>query len=348
MKYTTLGKTGLIVSRFALGTMTFGSMYGSIAKVNQDQANELVAQALDQGVNLFDTADQYSGGQAEELLGKALGTRRESVVIATKVGLRMSDNLLDAGLSSRHIVASAEASLKRLGTDYIDLFQLHMPDPQTPLEETVRALDDLVRRGLVRYVGLCNFPAWQAAMMLGLQRAANAAPFSAAQMYYSLLNRDIEHEIVPFAQQAGLAILPWSPLAGGFLSGKYGRGDKSSSGDRRAKLDFPPIDLDLGYTVIEKLNEIASLYDRTPAQVALAWMLSKPFITSIIVGASTTSQLAMNLAAIDLALRFEEVKALDDLTKPAAVYPNWMLTMFPDTQVSQALHHGTQSAQKTR
>ncbi len=327
--------------------MTFGSTYGSIAKVNQVQANELVAQALDQGVNLFDTANQYSGGQAEELLGKALGTRRSEVVIATKVGLRMSEALLDAGLSARHILGSAEASLKRLGTDYIDLFQLHLPDPRTPLEETARALDDLVRRGLVRYVGVCNFPAWQAATLLGLQRATDLAPCVTTQMYYSLLNRDIEHEMVPFAQHAGLAILPWSPLAGGFLSGKYRRGDKDSSQGRRAKLDFPPIDLELGYTVVEKLQEIATLHNQTPAQVALAWMLSKPFITSIIVGASTTSQLAMNLAAVDLELNPGEIKALNDLTVPAALYPNWMLTMFPDTQTSHAFQQGTQPAQKT-
>lgn len=337
MHYTTLGKTGLIVSRLALGTMTFGSTYGSIAKVNQAQAKELVAQALDQGVNLFDTANQYSGGQAEELLGKALGARRKSVVLATKVGLRMSETLLDAGLSARHILASVEASLKRLGTDYIDVLQLHLPDPQTPLEETVRTLDNLVRRGLVRYVGVCNFPAWQAATLLGLQQAAHLAPCVSLQLYYSLLNRDIEHEIVPFAQHAGLAILPWSPLAGGFLSGKYRRGDPSASQDRRATLDFPPIDLDLGYTVVEKLQEIASLHDWTPAQVALAWMLSKPFITSVIVGASTSSQLAMNLAAINLELLPEELQALDDLTAPAPLYPNWMLTMFPDRLLSQAL-----------
>lgn len=347
MQYTTLGKTGLIVSRFALGTMTFGSTYGSIAKVNQAQANELVAQALDHGVNFFDTANQYSGGQSEELLGKALGSRRSEVIIATKVGLRMSENLLDAGLSSRHILTSAEASLKRLGTDYIDMLQLHIPDPHTPLEETVWALDDLVRRGLVRYVGFCNFPAWQAAMMHGLQRATNAASFTAAQMYYSLLNRDIEHEVVPFAQHAGLAILPWSPLAGGFLTGKYRRGGENSGQDRRTKLDFPPIDLDLGDKVIEKLIEIASLHNRAPTQVALAWMLSKSFVTSIIVGASTTNQLIMNLAAIDLELRPEELKALDDLTKPVPVYPNWMLTIFPDSQAELALHGGTEPTQKT-
>ncbi len=337
MKYARLGDTGLVVSRLTLGTMTFGSKYGSIAKVDQNVANDMVARALDAGINFFDTADQYSEGQSEEILGKALGRRRGEVAVATKVGLRMSENLLDAGLSARHVIASAEASLRRLRTDYVDLLQLHVPDPHTPLEETLRALDDLTRRGLVRYVGFCNFPAWQVATALGIQREKGYAPFVSAQMYYSLLGRDIEHEVVPLARHAGLGILPWSPLAGGFLSGKYTREKTGEEGDRRASMDFPPVDAELGYAVVDKLGEIARAHGATVAQTALAWTLSRPFITSVIVGASRVGQLEDNLGAVDLELTSEELRDLDELTAPAPPYPNWMIERFPDAPVEKAL-----------
>jgi aryl-alcohol dehydrogenase-like predicted oxidoreductase len=302
MQYTMLGRTGLVVSRLALGTMTFGATYGAIAKVDQAGANALVARALEAGVTFFDTADQYSGGQAEDMLGRALGTRRADVVVATKVGLRMDSTLLHAGLSAGHVIASAEASLRRLGTDYIDLYQIHLADPLTPFEETARALDDLVRRGLVRYVGFCNLPAWQAALALGLQREHHYAPFVSAQMYYSLLGRDIEHEIMPLARQTGLALLAWSPLAGGILSGKYARVGGGSAGDRRTALDFPPIDRARGEAVVELLCTIAADHGASPAQVALAWLLAQPVLTSVIVGASTAEQLSDNLAAGTLTL----------------------------------------------
>ncbi len=338
MKYTTLGRTGLIVSRLAFGTMTFGAAYGAIAKVDQEGATDLVARALDAGVTFFDTADQYSGGQAEGLLGKALGPRRSDVVVATKVGLRMDDTLTNAGLSARHIIASAEASLRRLGTDYIDLYQIHFPDPLTPLEETARALDGLVRRGLVRYVGFCNLAAWQAAMMLGLQQECGYAPFVSAQMYYSLLGRDIEHDTVPLAQHAGLALLPWSPLAGGFLSGKYTRETAEDTLEgRRAELDFPPIDRNLGYVVVDTLRAIATAHDATPARVALAWTLAQPGITSVLIGASKKNQLDDNLGAIDLVLAPEELARLDAMTTPPERYPNWMMTRFSDTRTMRAL-----------
>lgn len=340
MKYARLGNTGLVVSRLALGTMTFGSRYGSIAKVGQDAANEMVTRALDAGVNLFDTADQYSGGQSEEVLGKALGRRRGEIVVATKVGLRMGENLLDAGLSARHIVASVEASLRRLGTDYVDLLQLHIPDPHTRFEETLQALDDLVRRGLVRYVGFCNFPAWQAAIALGIQRERGYAPFVSAQMYYSLLGRDIEHEVVPLARHADLGILLWSPLAGGFLSGKYTREKAGQEGDRRATMDFPPINEELGYDVVERLGEVAQSHGATVAQTALAWTLSKPFVTSVIVGASRLDQLEDNLGAVDLDPTSQDLRRLDELTAPATPYPNWMIERFPDAPVENALREG--------
>lgn len=340
MRYARLGSSGLVVSRLALGTMTFGSKYGAIAKVDQNAANGMVDRALDAGINLFDTADQYSGGQSEEMLGKALGPRRPDVAVATKVGLRMGESLLDAGLSARHVIASAEASLRRLGTDYVDLLQLHLPDPHTPLEETLGALDNLVRRGLVRYVGFCNFPAWQAAVALGIQREKGYAPFVSAQMYYSLLGRDVEHEVAPLARHAGLGVMPWSPLADGFLSGKYTREGAGHEGDRRASMDFPPVDAALGYDVVERLGEIAGARGATIAQVALAWALSKPFVSSVIVGASRAGQLEDNLGAVDLDVSSAELRTLDELTAPPMPYPNWTIERFPDAPVEKALREG--------
>ena len=339
MQYTRFGSTGLIVSRVALGTMTFGAGFAPVNKVSQATATEIVARALDAGVNFFDTANQYAGGQSEEILGRALGPRRREVVVASKVGLRLNDEtLLDAGLSARHVIASAEASLRRLGTDYLDLLQIHMGDPHTPLEETVRALDDLVRRGLVRYTGFCNLPAWEAALALGHQRAGGYARFVSAQMYYSLLGRDVEHDIVPFVQHAGLALLVWSPLAGGFLSGKYAEAGAGGAEDRRAGLDFPPIDRALGDRVVALLREIATPLGATPAQVALAWVLARPAVTAVILGASRPEQIADNLAAVDLAIPADALARLDGLTAPAPQYPYWMMARFPDSVVERVLH----------
>ena len=337
MKYTRLGDTGLIVSRLALGTMTFGSGFAAVQKVDAATADALVAGALEAGVNFFDTADQYAGGQAEELLGRALGQRRQAVVVATKVGNRYQPELLQAGLSARYIKSAAEASLRRLGTDYIDLYQIHMPDRHTPFEETLRALDDLVRRGWVRYVGFCNLPAWQAATMLGLQQAAGYAPFVSAQVYYSLLGRDVEHELVPLARHTGLGVLAWSPLAGGFLSGKYSRANAGGRTDRRATFDFPPIDRDLGYRVLDCLEAWAARLRASAAQVALAWLLARPQVTSVIAGATRLEQLNANLGAIDLSLPPEAAADLDALTAPALLYPNWMIEHFPDETTERAL-----------
>jgi aryl-alcohol dehydrogenase-like predicted oxidoreductase len=337
MQYTTLGQTGLIVSRLALGTMTFGAGFAAVQKVDQATADALVGAALDAGVNFFDTADQYSGGQAETMLGRALGARRRDVVLATKAGNRFQDTLLDAGLSARHLLNAAEASLRRLGTDYIDLYQLHMPDGRTPFDETLRALEDLARRGLVRYAGFCSLPAWQAATMLGLQRERGYAPFVSAQMYYSLLGRDIEHEIVPLVQHAGLALLAWSPLAGGFLSGKYSRASAGAAGDRRATFDFPPIDHDLGYAVLDRLEALAAALGGTVAQMALAWLLAQPHVTGVIAGATRLEQLQANLGAAEVRLPAEALAELDALTRPAEQYPNWMITRMPDTTAQQAL-----------
>lgn len=340
MQYTTLGYTGLVVSRLAFGTMTFGTgelVPGLKNHIDQTMADQMVKYALDTGINLFDTADAYTGGQSEIMLGKALGNRRHEVVIATKVGFRTGNALTDTGLSYRYIMTSAQASLKRLGTDYIDLYQIHIQDPLTPPEETIRAFDDLIRRGLVRYVGFCNLPAWKAARMLAIQECHSYARFVAAQMYYSLLGRDLEHEIVPFVADADMGLLVWSPLASGFLSGKYTRETPVPEHARRNKFQFPPIDVEKGYEVVDLLKQIGQNHGASPAQVAIAWILTKPFISSIIIGANKMQQLEDNLGAIELKLSAEEVKQLDTLTASQSIYPGWMLSLGWDSKVKAAL-----------
>jgi aryl-alcohol dehydrogenase-like predicted oxidoreductase len=340
MQYTTLGHSGLLVSRLAFGAMTFGTgelVPGVTNNIDQTGADQMVGRALDAGINLFDTADAYTGGQSEIMLGKALSSHRDEVIIATKVGFRTGRALTATGLSYRHIIASAEASLKRLGTDYIDLYQIHIPDPLTPPEETARALDDLVRRGLVRYLGFSNLPAWKAARMLGIQEQNGYARFVGAQMYYSLLGRDLEYEVVPFVEDTGIGVLVWSPLAGGFLSGKYTRENPTPEGARLNKFQLPPIDVEKGYDVVDLLKAIAQNHQATPAQVALAWMLTKPFVSSIIVGANKMSHLEDNLGAAELTLSVQEVEQLDSLTAPPPLYPGWMQPLGWDAQVRQAL-----------
>ncbi|WP_017316615.1 aldo/keto reductase [Mastigocladopsis repens] len=340
MQYTTLGHTGLLVSRLAFGAMTFGEgqlVPGVINNIDQNMADQMVNRALDAGINLFDTADAYTSGQSEVMLGKALGNRCHEAVIATKVGFRTGNAITDTGLSYRHIIASAEASLKRLGTDYIDLYQIHIPDPLTPPEETVRALDDLVRRGMVRYVGFSNLPAWKAARMLAIQERHGYARFVGAQMYYSLLGRDIEHEIVPFVEDTGIGILVWSPLASGFLSGKYTRETPVPEDARRKNFQFPPIDVEKGYEVIDLLKEIGQNHGASPAQVAIAWILTKSFISSVIIGANKMTHLEDNLGAAELKLSCHEVEQLDNLTAPQALYPGWMQAMGWDAKVKAAL-----------
>ena len=343
MQYTTLGKTGLVVSRLALGTMTFGEgiSHGFDHPVNQERANNLVSQALEAGINFFDTANNYGEGHAEEYLGRALGSRRSAVIIATKLGARTGPVLIDAGLSSRHVIAATEASLKRLGTDYIDLLQLHVPDPLTSFEETARALDHLVQRGLVRYAGYSNLSDWQAATFLATQRQYGYAPLVSAQMYYSLLGRDIEYGVVPFLRHEELGLLVWSPLAGGFLSGKYTRELTKASSGRLASFDYLSIlsiDREKGDMVIERLREIAAAHEKaTPAQIALAWLLAKPFVSSVILGATTPEQLADNVNASTLHLSPEEVESLDPLTEPQPLHPYRWRASDGDSVVRQAL-----------
>jgi aryl-alcohol dehydrogenase-like predicted oxidoreductase len=341
MLYNRLGDTGLVVSRLAFGAMTFGKAegaYASIFKVGQELANELVARSLDRGVNFFNTADAYANGDSETMLGRALGTRRQDAVIASKVGMRTGEPLLRSGLSRRYVLNAAEDSLRRLGTDYIDVYLAHRPDPHTPLEETVDAFDLLVRQGKVRYVGFSNWPAWQAAKAIGLQKTRGAAPFCAAEMYYSLVGRDLEHEIVPFARDAGVGIMVWSPLAGGFLSGKYTREDPTGGGGRLAGFDFIPFDRERGYDLVDVLRQIAA--DRqgvTAAQVALAWLLHQPQVAAVLVGASSAAQLDDNLAAAAVSLSAEELGQLDRLTASAATYPGWFNRTIFDKTAAEAL-----------
>jgi aryl-alcohol dehydrogenase-like predicted oxidoreductase len=340
MQYTRLGNTGLVVSKSAFGCMTFGSgegALGSVYKVDQAVANELVARALDEGVNFFDTADAYANGQSEAMLGQALGKRRQDVVIATKVGNRMSEALIDQGLSRQHIMASVQASLKRLKTDYIDIYLVHRLDPYTPIEETLETLNDVVRQGMVRYIGFSNWPTWLATKAVGLQHEHGWVQFRAAEMYYSLVGRDLEHEMVPFVQDAGIGIMVWSPLAGGFLTGKYTRENPKGDGGRLTGFDIIPFDREHGYDVVAKLQEIAAQHNASPAQVALAWLLSRPYVTSILIGASKMSQLHDNLGATSLALSADEIAILDKLTEPRAIYPNWFNATIYDAQVLDAL-----------
>jgi aryl-alcohol dehydrogenase-like predicted oxidoreductase len=341
MQYTRLGNTGLIISRLGFGAMTFGSALDSpmahVFNTPEKTADALVGRSLEVGINFFDTADAYANGQSEQILGKALKPRRAEVIISTKVGFRSAQAVIRAGASYGHVIAAAEASLKRLGTDYIDLLSIHRLDPYTPLEETVRALDNLVQRGLVRYVGYSNFSAWQSAKCVGIQERHNYARFVAAQMYYSLVGRDIEYEIAPFCADAGIGIVVWSPLAGGFLTGRYTRQDPAGGSGRLASGDFLPLDRERAWDVIDRMRAIGERHRASIAQVALAWLLAKPFVSTILLGASKMSQLEDNLGAVNVELSAAEVAELDRLTEPAALYPNWFHTRTADQVSAQAL-----------
>jgi aryl-alcohol dehydrogenase-like predicted oxidoreductase len=341
MQYNRLGDTGLIVSRLAFGAMTFGSAQGTIfeaiSRVDQKLANQLVARALDAGINHFNTADVYTGGQSEEFLAKALGSRRKDVVISTKVGFRSGEALIHQGLSRHHILDSAEESLRRLGTDYIDVYLVHRVDSHTPVEETADALDRLVKSGKVRYAGFSNWPAWMAAKTVGIQRERSWARFRAAEVYYSLVGRDLEHELVPFVQDAGIGVFVWSPLAGGFLTGKYTRDNPKGDGGRLNAFDMLPYDKEKGHQVVDRLRAIAATHKATPAQVALAWVLSKPFVSSVLLGANSMPQFEDNLGAADLAIRKEDLAALDEFTTPAPIYPNFFSARVVDEPVRKAM-----------
>jgi aryl-alcohol dehydrogenase-like predicted oxidoreductase len=330
MRYRPFGKTGIYVSELCLGAMTFGGkgFWQAIGKLDGKEVETLVGTSLDAGVNFIDTADVYSEGESERLLGDALASLnrpRDRIIVATKVRGRLGSGVNNVGLSRHHILSSIDKSLRRLKLDYVDLYQIHGFDPHTPIEETVRALDDVVRSGKVRYVGYCNLSAWQAMKALAVADATQSARFVSAQMYYSIVGRDIEREVVPLAQDQGLAILPWSPLAGGLLSGKFDADKKGPDGSRRMAFDFPPVDSERLPRVLTALRAVAEATNLSVARVALAWMLSKPFITSVIIGAKNPEQLNDNLAASGVTLAGEHLSKLDDASALPLEYPGWML-----------------------
>ena len=330
MRYNPLGQTGLFISELCLGAMTFGgkSFWQAIGKLGATEAEELIGTALDAGVNLIDTADVYSEGESEKLVGgalKSLSRPREQLVVATKVRGRVGPGVNQVGLSRAHIMASIDGSLARLGLDHVDLYQIHGFDSATPIEETVRALDDVVRSGKARYVGFSNLPAWVASKALAFATAHGLARFQSAQVYYSLAGRDIEREIAPMCQAEGVAILPWSPLAGGLLSGKYDADKKGPADARRTSFDFPPVNAERLPRVLAALRKVGEASGASVARVALAWQLTKPFVTSIIIGAKKREQLVDNLAAAELKLAPEHVKLLDEASALPAEYPGWMV-----------------------
>ena len=328
MRYQTLGSTGVVVSELCLGTMTFGSGWG-LGGIDAQKAPEIVSKAMDAGINFFDTADMYSEGDSEILLGQALRGKRDSVVLATKALGRMGPGPNDAGLSRFHLVRACEASLKRLATDRIDLYQIHGFDALTPLEETLRALDHLVDSGKVLSVGFCNLAAWQAAKALGISDSKGLTKFVSAQMYYSLVGRDIEHEVVPLCLSENIAILPWSPLAGGFLTGKYRREQESHpEGSRFATSKFgafPPVDRDRGFDVVDALVKLAAKYETTPTTLSIKWLLTRPGVTSVIIGIRRLDQFAANLEATTAQIPQEAIDELTELSKPPVLYPQWMI-----------------------
>ena len=333
MRYNPLGRTGLFVSELCLGTMTFGGgggFFDYMGGLKQDEADPLVKAAVDAGVNFIDTANVYSNGLSEEVTGQAvknLGIARREVVLATKAFGQMGEGPNQRGLSRTHLIEACKASLKRLGTDYIDLYQVHGFDAATPIEETLRALDVLVAHGHVRYVGLSNWAAWQVEKALGVSERLNLARFQSVQAYYSLAGRELEREIVPMLREEGLGLMVWSPLAGGFLSGKYsGDGDGGEKG-RRDTRAFPPVDEARGRAVVDAMRPIAAAHDRSVAQVALAWLLHQPAVTSVIMGAKRPDQLADNLGAADLFLSADELKVLDEASALPAEYPGWMFAV---------------------
>jgi aryl-alcohol dehydrogenase-like predicted oxidoreductase len=330
MRYNPLGKTGLFVSELCLGTMTFGGkgFWEAIGSLGQKDVETLVGTALDRGINFIDTADVYSEGESEKLLGDALGSLarpRDEIVVATKVRGRVGRGVNQVGLSRAHILSSIDKSLARLRLDYVDLYQIHGFDPATPIEETVRALDDVARTGKVRYVGFSNLSAWLAMKAIGFAEAKDLARFQSAQVYYSIAGRDIEREIVPMALSEGVAILPWSPLAGGLLSGKFDPDKAGPEGARRSSFDFPPVDRGRLPAVLSALRKVAEQTGVSVARVALAWQLTRPFVTSVIIGAKTTEQLLDNIAAVDLKLSAEQIEKLDEASQLPREYPGWML-----------------------
>jgi aryl-alcohol dehydrogenase-like predicted oxidoreductase len=342
MRHHPLGRTGLFVSELCLGTMTFGgtdeTLWGKIGTLQQSEAERLVGQAVDAGINFIDTANVYANGISEQITGQALKNLkipRENVVVATKVFGDMGRGPNARGASRGHILDSVKASLKRLQLDHIDLYQIHGFDPATPIEETVRALDQLVRDGHVRYVGVSNWAAWQIVKALGVSERLGLSRFESLQAYYTVAGRDLERELIPMLRSEGVGLMVWSPLAGGLLSGKYGRDRQGEEGSRRVGFDFPPVHKERAWNCIDVMRPMAEARDVSVAQVALAWLLHQPQVTSVIVGAKRPEQLADNLAATKVTLSPDELAAIDEVSRLPAEYPGWMFERQGDIRRKQ-------------
>ncbi len=331
MQYKTLGDTGLLVSTLCFGTMTFhggAGMFRAIGTVDQAGADQLVKASLDAGINFFDTADVYSEGESEKALGqslKNLNIPRSNVILATKVFGRTGQGRNDVGASRGHIMDAVEASLRRLQTDHIDLYQIHGNDSITPVEETLRALDALVQQGKVRYIGVSNWQAWKIAKALGISQFKDLARIDTLQAYYSIAGRDLERDLVPLLEAEKTGLLVWSPLAGGLLSGKFSRENQKPADSRRSDFDFPLVDKERAWRILDVMAPIAKAHDCSPARISLAYVLAKPFVTSVIIGAKRLDQLEDNIAAVDLKLTPDEMKQLDEVSALPPEYPGWML-----------------------
>ena len=330
MEYNFLGDTGLLVSELCFGTMTFGGegQWKAIGEQQQEEADALIEQSLEAGVNFIDTANVYSYGQSEAILGNSLqnlGVDRDEVVVATKVRGEMSDGPNDQGLSRYHIFNSVDASLDRLQLDTIDLLYVHGIDSAVPTREIMHSLNDVVESGRVRYLGVCNWPAWRVMEAQQIARREGWHEFKAMQYFYSLSGRDAEDALIPLAQQEDLAFLPWSPLAGGFLTGKFTRDSQSAEGARRDEFDFPPIDKEQAFDIVEVMEDIADDHDATVAEIALAWVRQQSGVTSTIIGAKNDDQLESNLNSANLELEEGELEALDEVSTTPARYPFWMV-----------------------
>ena len=330
MKYNLLGTTGLKVSELCLGTMTFGGKgtWTAIGTLEQQAVDNLVKTAVDAGINFIDTANVYSEGLSEELTGKAirnLGLKRDDLIIATKVRRKMGNGPNDQGLTRKHILNQVEESLRRLNTDYIDLYQIHGFDALTPLEETVDVLDSLVQSGKIRYAGCSNLTAWQLMKALSYAQYNRRSKFVSIQSYYTLAGRDLEREIVPVLKDQKVGLMVWSPLAGGLLTGKYTRSGETEEGSRRTSFDFPPVNKERVYDIVDVLQEMARLKNSSVAQLALAWLLHQQAVTTVIIGAKKPEQLEDNLKAIDITFTEDELKKLDEISRLPSEYPGWML-----------------------
>jgi aryl-alcohol dehydrogenase-like predicted oxidoreductase len=342
VRYHLLGQTGLYVSELCLGTMTYGGYSGiweNIGNLQQDAVNEQLKFAFDAGINFIDTANVYSMGKSETLLGQALktlGLPRDQVIVATKSTGSMDESPNGRGQSRYHIFNQLDASLKRLQLDHIDLYQIHGFDPLTPFEESLSALNDVVRSGRVRYIGLCNLAAWQIMKSLGISEQKGFAKFVSVQAYYTIAGRDLERDIVPLLQDQRLGLMVWSPLAGGLLSGKYkAADDKGPAGARRTTFDFPVVDKERAFRCVDAMRPLAVLRQVSVAQIALAWLLSKPFVSSVIIGARSMDQLRDNIAATRVQLNAEEIKLLDEVSQLPAEYPGWMLAFQGQARAKQ-------------